>query len=120
MYRRTLMGILVFACSLPASAAEPVAPEQLRQDFNRRYQDYLRPDSQALLPFAAIDKAQCQQLITGGRLQQVYSEPGVAYNAKVYTFTLYRDGEHYYLDAKGGFWGMDQLCYGPIAERELR
>lgn len=118
---RLFCSLLLLACALPATAAGTVSPDQLREEFNRRYQEYLRADSNALLPFPALDKGACQQLIASGRLHTVYSEPGKAYNAKVYTFTLFQEGAagSYYLEAKGGFWGMDQLCYGPLADKDV-
>lgn len=110
--------LMLLAWLVPALAGPP--PAELQQAFNQRYADYLRPDSEALLPFAALDKPACQQLIHAGGLDVVFVQPGVAYNAKVYTLTLYRDRTGYYLEAKGGFWGMDQVCYGPLAEEALR
>jgi len=55
-------------------------------------------------------------------LHQVYQEPGKYYNSKVYVFTLYQeevDGGAYYLDATGGFWGMDELVYGPLSAQDV-
>ncbi len=109
-----------------AAAADTVVPADeaaaLREDFNRRYQAFLRPDSEALLPFPKLTLEACQQLIAGGRLQLVYTESGIPYHTKVYTFTLYREGvaDRYYLEAKGGFWGLEHRCYGPLAEKDLR
>jgi hypothetical protein len=119
---RFIRSLMFAAYALSAIAGAAVPTDQLRQDFNHRYQDYLRPESEALLPFPALDKVACQQLIASGRLRTVYSEPGKAYNAKIYTFTLYQEGAEsiYYLEVKGGFWGMDQLCYGPLTNKDLR
>ncbi len=94
----------------------------LQQQFNQRYQNYFGPASQALLPFPRLEVPEWKKLLASRPLQRIYTEPDKYYNSKVYTFTLYRaeDDGSYYLDAKGGFWGMDQLVYGPINEQELR
>ena len=101
-------------------AADP-SPETMQQNFNRKYQQYLRADSQMLLPLPSIEMAAWKRLQESGALEKIYSEPNVYYNAKVYTLTLFRakgSGE-YYLDAKGGFWGMDELAYGPLSEKDF-
>lgn len=101
--------------------AADFSPEALQHKFNQKYQQYLRADSQMLLPLPVIEKEEWHRLATGGGLEQIYSEPGVYYNAKVYTMTLFRtkEGGQYYLDAKGGFWGMDELAYGPLNEKDF-
>ena len=113
---------LALAISLNGFAgdASPDAAE-LQQRFNQKYRDYLTPESQALLPFPALEMAEWNKLLAGRPLQVLYREPGKYYNNKVYTFTLYRaeDGA-YYLDAKGGFWGMDELAYGPLTLEQLQ
>jgi hypothetical protein len=101
-------------------AAEP-SPEALQQNFHRKYQQYLRADSQMLLPLPSIELAAWKRMLESGGLEKIYSEPNVYYNAKVYTLTMFRakgSGE-YYLDAKGGFWGMDELAYGPLSEKDF-
>jgi hypothetical protein len=100
--------------------ADP-SPDTLQQDFNRKYQQYLRADSQMLLPLPSLEMGAWKRLLESGTLEKIYSEPNVYYNAKVYTLTLFRakgNGE-YYLDAKGGFWGMDELVYGPLSEKDF-
>lgn len=93
----------------------------LQQKFHRKYQQYLGADSQMSLPFTLVDASDWKRLQESGRLEKIYSEPGVYYNAKVYTFTLFRAGDsgEYYMNAKGGFWGMDELSYGPLAEKDF-
>jgi hypothetical protein len=103
-----------------AFAAE-ISPATLQQNFDRKYQQYLRPDSQMLLPLPSIAMAEWKRLQESGVLEKIYSEPNVYYNAKVYTLTMFRangSGE-YYLQAKGGFWGMDELAYGPLTEKDF-
>lgn len=103
-----------------AVAAEPTGSE-LQQKFNQKYQQYLRADSQMLLPFPLLEMAAWKQIVDSRALDKLYSEPGVYYNNKVYTLTLYRaqDNGEYYLNAKGGFWGMDELSYGPLKEKDF-
>ena len=103
-----------------AGAAEP-SPEELQKKFHEKYQQYLRSDSQMLLPLPSIEITEWKRLLTGSGLEKIYTEPGVYYNAKVYTLTLFRAKEsgQYYLDAKGGFWGMDELAYGPLSEKDF-
>ena len=87
-----------------------------------KYQAYLQPESQSLLPLPPIDKAAWKNIVERRPLRVVYREPGKYYNNKVYTFTLYQatDDGAYYLDAKGGFWGMDELAYGPLTVEQLQ
>lgn len=127
LYSFTLLGLLLSAGSaMAADAATPSSAvssaETLQQAFNDRYSQYFGASSQSLLPFPAVEKAAWQQLQQSRPLRKIYSEPGKYYNAKVYTFTLYRaeDDGSYYLDVAGGFWGMDELIYGPLSEQELR
>ena len=103
----------------PAIAIAGAATDELQEKFNRKYQQYLGADSQMLLPFTAIDAQEWKRIQESRTLLKVYSDPGQYYNQKVYTFTLYRAGDtgEYYLNAKGGFWGMDELTYGPLTEK---
>ncbi|MCX7628071.1 MAG: hypothetical protein N2Z69_06645 [Methylophilaceae bacterium] len=112
---------------LLASAGLGVMSWALAQDaalqaaFERRYQDYLHAASQALLPFPQVGKTDWKRLKETHPLQVVFVAPDRYYNGKVYTLTLYQaeDGR-YYLEAKGGFWGMDELAYGPLGPDELK
>ena len=112
-----VLGLLI--ATMQGWAAES-SPETLQQNFNRKYQQYLRADSQMLLPLPTIEMAAWKHMLESGVLEKIYSEPNVYYNAKVYTLTMVRakSGE-YYLDAKGGFWGMDELAYGPFSEKDF-
>lgn len=119
-----IVFVLVLSCSGAAISAEaPAAPASsaIQQGFNSKYKDYLNADSQMLLPFPKLEMAAWKKIQEGQQLRKVYSEPGKYYNNKVYTFTLYQaaDDGAYYLEAKGGFWGMDELVYGPLEERDL-
>lgn len=118
-YWTPLICLLAFASA--AMAAEPPTADELREGFNRKYKDYLTPGSQALLPFPKLEKMGWKKLQESQSPRKMYTEPAKYYNNKVYSFTLYRvDGDgSYYLDAIGGFWGMDELVYGPIPEQEL-
>lgn len=95
---------------------------ELQQAFNLRYQPYLAVGSQIPLPFNRMDKEEWKHLQASKAFRLVFTEPNQFYNNKTYTFKLYRaaDDGVYYLDAVGGFWGMEELVYGPIAEQELK
>lgn len=108
--------------SLPIVAtAEDDASKQMQQQFDTRYKNYMGTNAQALLPFATMEKQDWEKLRSAHTLKKVFVEPDVFYNAKSYVFTLFQaeDG-NYYLDAKGGFWGMDELFYGPIDPQALQ
>lgn len=119
-----IVFVLVLSCNGAAASAEtPAAPASsaIQQGFNSKYKDYLKADSQMPLPFPKLEMAEWKKIQESRPLRKVYSEPGKYYNNKVYSFTLYQasDDGAYYLDAKGGFWGMDELVYGPLGERDL-
>lgn len=116
-----IVALLVLSCNGAAAAPAAPASSAIQQGFNSKYKDYLNADSQALLPFPRLELPEWKKIQEGRPLRKVYSEPGKYYNSKVYTFTLYQatDDGAYYLDAKGGFWGMDELVYGPLDERDL-
>lgn len=107
----TLLSLLpIVACADEAPTAD------LQQKFDLRYQAFLGAGSQALLPFSRLEPPQWKTLQQNRHFTRVFTEPDVFYNNKSYSFTMYQaDDGNYYLDAKGGFWGMDQLFYGPIA-----
>lgn len=102
----------------PALAEDPA----LQAAFEQRYRDYLGAGSQALLPFPNVDKSVWKKLRETRPLTPVFVLPDRYYNAKIYTLTLYQatDDGSYYLEAVGGFWGMDTLAYGPIDVEVLR
>lgn len=112
---------MLTAAPLPR-AEEAVAAPSLQEQINHKYRNYFGADSQALLPFGKLEIHDWKKLRENKILKRIYSEPDKYYNNKVYTFTLYQATEDgsYYLDAKGGFWGMDELIYGPISEQELK
>lgn len=121
MLRYLLMATLVANVSGAVIAAEQ-SPAETQKNFNHKYQDYLRADSQMLLPFPKLEVQEWRKIHELHPLKKVYIEPGKYYNNKIYTFTLYQiAGEDiYYLDAKGGFWGMDELFYGPISGKDMQ
>ncbi len=92
----------------------------LQAGINQKYRNYFGPDSQMLLPFKTVEVAEWKKIRAEQKARTVYTEPDKFYNGKVYTLTLYQVGDHYFLDAKGGFWGMDELVYGPISADELK
>lgn len=120
-YKRLVVMIILLGAShaWPTIAMAEATPDELQEKFNRKYQQYLGADSQMLLPFTAIEAQEWRRTQESRSLLKMYSEPGKYYNQKVYTFTLYRAGDtgEYYLNAKGGFWGMDELTYGPLTEK---
>lgn len=128
MYRSYFAILILLSCCLEAIAAEPAIPteqqitSEIQMGFNQRYKDYFGVDSQALLPFPKLEVQEWKKIIASRSLKIVYTEPDKFYNNKVYSFTLYQvaDDGSYYLDAKGGFWGMEELVYGPITMKELK
>lgn len=127
MYRSYFV-LLMLTCGLEAIAAEPAIiveqqiTSEIQMGFNQRYKDYFGANSQALLPFPRLEVQEWKKVIASRPLKIVFTEPDKYYNNKVYSLTLYQtaDDGSYYLDAKGGFWGMDELVYGPITEKELK
>lgn len=113
--------MLLFSLLLPGVAVA-VDGQALQAAFEQRYRDYLGAGSQALLPFPKLEKPDWKKLQESRPLNTVFSAPDRYYNAKVYTLTLYQaeDDGSLYLDAKGGFWGMDELVYGPLKESDLK
>lgn len=128
---RQIMTLLLAVLPVfPAQAGEDatthasshyVAPFDAQQAFNTKFATYLRAESQTPLPLPAIQKTDWPKLTAGLALHKVFVEADRYYLAKVYTFTLYQAADgRYYLDVKGGFWGMDQLYYGPFGEADLK
>jgi CMP-N-acetylneuraminic acid synthetase len=109
-----LTPLLVLLISIPAQAEDaPLA--DIQQRFETRYISFLEPNSQLLLPFEKLESQPWKSLLASGRLQLAFTKSDVFYNNKTYVFSMYRaENGSYYLDAKGGFWGMDELIYGPI------
>jgi|APLak6261659701_1056019.scaffolds.fasta_scaffold01655_3 hypothetical protein len=128
MYRSYFVIPILLACGLEAIAAEPAIttgqqiPSEIQMGFNQRFKDYFGANSQALLPFPKLEVQEWKKVLTSRPLKIVFTESDKYYNNKVYSFTLYQttDDGSYYLDAKGGFWGMDELVYGPVTEKELK
>lgn len=122
--RHTLPSIVGIAMLMiaPLLHAEDPAASSLQTLINHNYGSYFGADSQALLPFSRIEIKDWKNLRANKVLKRIYTEPDKFYNNKVYTFTLYQatDDGNYYLDAKGGFWGMDELIYGPMTEKTLK
>ena len=114
---RTTALALLLALASTAAAAD-VSAEVVQHRFNTKFRAFLSQDSQSPLPLPQIEQAEWRTLKQGRRLQKIYSEPNRFYNGKSYTFTMYRDDQTgvYYLDAKGGFWGMEELVFGPMNE----
>lgn len=114
--RTLILGLHLLLTASLASA------DGLQEAFNRKYRDFLSHNSQALLPLPPLSKAEWKTLGETRQLQPIFSEPNRFYNSKTYTFTMYRDEQSgsYYLDAKGGFWDMDELIYGPLKEADLQ
>lgn len=120
MTRSTLAQLLLAALLAFRLGAAPADTPPTWERFETRYQSFLGAGSQALLPFPQLEPQAWAALEQRG-LTRVYAQPGVYYTGKSWTFTLLRaeDGR-YYLDAKGGFWGMDRLFYGPLAPSQLQ
>lgn len=114
MFRGVLASCLLLAASAHAESS-------LQEKFNLKYRDFLAQSSQSVLPLPQLSVADWKRLRDSRSLKVVYSEPDRFYNNKTYTFTMYQaaDDGSYYLDAKGGFWGMDELVYGPINGADL-
>jgi hypothetical protein len=116
------------ACGLEAIAAEVATTAgqqitfEIQLGFNQRYKDYFGANSQALLPFPRLEVQEWKKVLASRPFKIVFTEPDKYYNNKVYSFTLHQaaDDGSYYLDDKGGFWGMDELVFGPVTEKELK
>jgi|SRR5450830_461953 len=114
-------AVYVLFFSIVASIA--MADESsVQAGFNQKYQDYFGTNSQSLLPFTSMEKTDWKKLQASSPLKVVFVEPDKYYISKLYTLTMYQaaDDGLYYLDVKGGFWGMDDLIYGPISAKELQ
>jgi hypothetical protein len=113
--------VLSASLAMHVMSAAAVDAAAVQAAFNQRYQTFFGADSNSLLPLPAIDKQDWKRMREKKALRQVYQEPGKYYNSKVYVFTLYQDedGGAYYLDATGGFWGMDELVYGPLSAQDI-
>lgn len=109
MHRLLLTGLFLACCATHAD-------DGIQERFNRKYDTFLSQGSQSLLPLPRIEKSDWKKMRETRPMKPVYSEPDRFYNNKTYAFTMYMDEKSglYYLDAKGGFWGMDELVYGPM------
>ena len=118
---RGLNKMLVTLLALMPVLALAAGTLEMQEKFNRKYQSYLTAESQALLPLPPLDLQEWKRIQENRPLRLIFREPDRYYNNKVYTLTLYQatDSEEYYLNAKGGFWGMDELAYGPFKETAL-
>ena len=105
-----------------AMANEVDIAEKLQQQINEKYRHFFGPDSQSLLPLNKMEISDWKALRANQTLKRLYTESDKFYNSKVYTFTLYQSTENgsFYLDATGGFWGMDELVYGPFSATDLQ
>jgi hypothetical protein len=118
MFTKAVYLLVFLSVTCIAMAEETV----LQAEFDQKYQDYFGTNSQSLLPFASIEKSDWKKLQASRPLKVVFVEPDKYYNSKLYTLTMYQatDDGQYYLDVKGGFWGMDDLIYGPLSAKELQ
>lgn len=117
-----LMLLLWLALLTVGSHAMAEPETELQQAFNQRYQNFFAANNQALLPFSRMEKEDWKKLFAAKPFRLIFTEPNKFYNNKAYTFKLYQspDDHTYYLDAIGGFWGMEELVYGPIPEADLK
>lgn len=117
----TLICLAAFASGPASFADDSATAANLQNSINNKYKNFFGPDSQTLLPLPKLELQDWKALRANKALKRIYSEPEKFYNSKVYTFTLYQaaDDGSYYLDAKGGFWGMDELVYGPLTPKDL-
>ena len=113
--------LTLIATATPAMADPQNESPQLQERINTKFRNFFGTDSQALLPLPTIELQAWKALRASKTFKRIYSEPDKFYNSKVYTFTLFQqeDDGSYYLDAKGGFWGMDELVYGPLHSKDL-
>lgn len=112
-----MRGLMLIGLLLAQSLAiGEDASSHVQEKFNLKYGTSLSQNSTSLLPLPQIDKSDWKKMLEARPMTRIYSEPNRFYNNKTYTFTMYRDDEsgRFYLDAKGGFWGMDELVYGPL------
>lgn len=113
-----LLGLLLTCLSVKAA---DYTPEDIQHSFESRYQTYLVPSSQNALPFDKLETVAWKALQAGGGLKLIFSKQDVFYIGKTYVFALYQAGDgQYYLHAKGGFWGMEELAWGPIKPELLQ
>lgn len=115
-----LLWLALALISLGTVQAAGSSSEELQQRFESRYQTYLSPGSQSALPFEKMESAAWKSLLASGDLKPIFNRSGVFYLGKTYVFTMYQSGHgQYYLHAKGGFWGMEELAFGPIPQEML-
>ncbi len=119
---KRLTRLVVALLLLHISVAFALTDAELQQAFDQRYQTYFAAGSQVALPFGQMDKTAWKAMRESRTFRRVFTEPNRFYHSKSYTLSLYQATEDgaYYLDAVGGFWGMEELVYGPITEQEQR
>lgn len=112
---------LVLSCSTFSAIAAEANTDKLQSNFETRYQTFLAPNSQSKLPFDELTKPDWKKLQADTDLKIAFQKQNVFYQGKTYVFTLYQSADGtYYLHVKGGFWGMEELIYGPIAAEKLQ
>ena len=118
---RLALLLLVSLLTFNSNAIADESGIDIQQAFNERYHEFLAVGSQTPLPFPRIGKEEWKKLFASKEFKLIFTEPNKFYNNKTYTFKLYQaaDDNVYYLDAIGGFWGMEELVYRPIIERDL-
>lgn len=113
--------LLLLSCSALSAPAVEADADKLQNNFETRYQTFLAPNSLSKLPFDELTKAEWKKLQADSELKIAFQKQDVFYQGKTYVFTLYQSTDgRYYLHAKGGFWGMEELIYGPIAAEKLQ
>jgi hypothetical protein len=116
-----LLATLILALAPLAAQADDDAGQRIQQQFDTKFKNFMGSSSDALLPLSKLEKPDWEKLRSTHAMKQIFVERDVFYNAKTYTFTLFQDESgQYYLDAKGGFWGMDELIYGPFDQSALQ
>ena len=101
--------------------AEESSAEKMQTNFETRYREFLASDSQGKLPFNELTKSDWKTLTANEHLKIAFQKQDVFYQGKTYVFTLYQSTQgKFYLNAKGGFWGMEELVYGPISSEMLQ
>ncbi|GBG12770.1 UPF0345 protein [Novimethylophilus kurashikiensis] len=121
LFANLIFAALIFNCASSAALADEDGGVRIQQQFDAKFKNYMGSGSDALLPLPKLEKPDWEKLRSTHAMKQIFVERDVFYNAKTYTLTLFQaeDGS-YYLDAKGGFWGMDELIYGPFDQSVLQ
>ena len=90
--------------------------------FYQKYRTFLQQENQTPLPLPQIEKQDWKKLQANQTLEVVFKLPDMFYLNKTFAFTIYQSKENgsYFLDAAGGFWGMEELVYGPLIKSDLQ